>query len=103
MKKDLIGAATPEQIEAWKKKHSTGVFALTVEGHVGYFKKPDRKVLSFATAAGAKDPIKFNEALINNCWLGGSEDIKTDDDLFLSASAKLADLIQIHEAELVKL
>ena len=52
---------------------------------------------------GAKDPIKFNEIMLANCWLGGSEAIKTDDDLFLGASGKLAELIEVKEAELVKL
>lgn len=98
----LIGEVTQEQIDLWKKKHRD-VFSLIVDGHVAYFKKPDRKILSFATAAGSKDPIKFNEVLMNNCFIGGSEEVKTDDSLFLSASSKLAELIEIKEAELVKL
>lgn len=101
-KEKLIGQATPEQIEIWKKKHRD-VFSLVVDGHVGYFKKPDRKTLSYATMAGSKDPIKFNEALMNNCFIGGSDEIKSDDSLFFSASGKLAELIEIKEAELVKL
>lgn len=99
---ELIGQAAPEQVEAWKKEHKA-VFAVTVDGHIAYLKKPDRKTLSFASAGGAKDPIKFNEVMLNNCWLGGSESIKTDDDLFLGVSGKLAELISVKEAELVKL
>lgn len=99
---ELKGQATPEQIEAWKKQHGK-VFAVKVDGHIGYLKKPDRKILSYATMAGSADPIKFNETLLNNCWLGGSDAIKTDDDLFLGVSGKLAELIQVKEAELVNL
>ncbi|HOI32012.1 MAG: hypothetical protein PHG67_06180 [Bacteroidales bacterium] len=99
---ELKGQATPEQIEAWKKKHGK-VFAVKVDGHIGYLKKPDRRILSYATLAGSTDPIKFNETMLNNCWLGGSEAIKTDDDLFLGVSGKLAELIQVKEAELVNL
>ncbi|NCC74186.1 MAG: hypothetical protein EOM06_12395 [Sphingobacteriia bacterium] len=98
----LKGQATPEQIEEWKKKHGQ-VKGLIVDGHICYLKKPDRKTLSFATVAGQKDPLKFNEILLNNCWLGGSEEIKTDDDLFLSAGAKISELITVKEAELVNL
>jgi hypothetical protein len=101
-KEKLIGQVDQQHIDAWKKKHKD-VFAIEVDGHIAYFKKPDRKTLSFATVAGSKDPIKFNEALMNNCFIGGSEDVKTDDSLFFSASGKLADLIEIKEAELVKL
>lgn len=97
-----IGEATSDQIDAWKKQYGE-IFSLTVDGHVCYLKKPDRKTLSFASMAGTKDPLKFNETLLNNCFIGGSEEIKKDDNLFLSASSKLADLIEIKEAELEKL
>lgn len=99
---ELIGQATPEQIAEWKQKYGK-VSAIIVDGHIGYFKKPDRKTLGYASSVGTKDPIKFNEVLMNNCHIGGSEAIKKDDDLFLGASSKLAELIQIKEAELVNL
>jgi len=102
MENELKGQATPEQVTEWKAKHKE-VFAITVDGHVAYLKKPDRKTIAYASSVGAKDPIKFNEIMLANCWLGGSEAIKTDDDLFLGASGKLAELIEVKEAELVKL
>ena len=98
----LIGQATADQIAEWKSKNNE-VFAITVDGHIAYLKQPDRKTIAYASSVGAKDPIKFNEILLNNCWLGGSESIKTDDSLFLGASGKLAELIEVKEAELVKL
>jgi len=100
--KKLIGEATPEQIQQWKEKYGR-VIGIKVDGHIFYLRTPDRKILSYATTVGAKDPIKFNEILLNNCWLGGSEEIKTNDSLFLSVSGKLAELIEIKEAELVNL
>ena len=100
--KVLIGTATPEQIAEWKENHSN-IFAVKVGGHIAYLKTPDRKTLSFASNIGTKDPIKFNETLLTNCWLGGSEQIKKDDDLFLGVSGKLAELIEVKEAELEKL
>jgi len=50
-----------------------------------------------------KDPLRFNEVILENCWLGGDEEIKTNDELFLAVSSKLPDLIQIKEATLEKL
>ncbi|MBW7838582.1 MAG: hypothetical protein H3C36_02855 [Chitinophagaceae bacterium] len=93
---------TDEQIKAWKKQHGD-IFKLQIEDKVAYLKTPDRKTLSYATSVATKDPLKFNEIILNNCWLSGDEEIKTDDALFISAGAKLADLIQVKEAELVKL
>ncbi len=97
---ELIGQATPEQIEGWKKKHGK-IYGIIVDGHIAYLKKPDRKTLGYASTVGAKDPIKFNEVVLANCFVGGSEAVKTDDELFFGASAKLVDIIQVKEAELV--
>jgi hypothetical protein len=102
MKEELIGQATPEQIEAWKKKYGK-LYGIKVDGHICYLKKPDRKTLSYASVAGAKDPLKFNEVMLNNCWVGGSDEIKTDDEMFLGVSGKISELINVKEAELVNL
>lgn len=94
---------TPEsQIEAWKKKHGD-VFAYTADGKTCYLKKPDRNVLSAAAVLGQSSPLRYNEVLLENCWLGGDEQIKTDDALFLGISQKLAELVEIKEGELKKL
>ena len=94
--------ATVEQIEEWKKKPGD-VFQVTVEGKTAYLHKPDRKALGAAAVIGKSDPMKYNEILLNNCWIAGDEEIKKDDALFLGVSAKLADLIEVKEAELKKL
>lgn len=93
---------TAEQIKKWKKKYGS-VSKLSVEDKVAYLRPPDRKTLSFAGSIATKDPMKFNEIILKNCWLAGDEEIKTDDNLFISASGKLADLIDIKEAKLEKL
>lgn len=99
---ELKGQATDDQIAEWKKQHGQ-VSGIIVDGHIGYLKPVTRKILSMASSVGAKDPMQFNELILNNCWLGGSEEIKTNDTLFLSAGAKLAEFIELKEAELVKL
>ena len=93
---------TKEQIKQWKAKYKE-VFVLRVDDKVAYLRTPDRATLSYASTLATKDPMKFNEPILTNCWLGGDEEIKTDDALFLSASSKLGELIQIKEATLEKL
>jgi hypothetical protein len=100
-KQDLKGVATPEQIEAWKSKNGE-IFEIKVEDAVCYLKKPDRSVLK-ATSALEKNPIGAGEIIIANCWLGGDETIKTDDDKFMSVLPFLFDLIEVKEVELKKL
>ena len=85
---------TPEQIEAWKKKWGD-VFCVTVGDKVAYLKRPSRQALSAAAVVGKNDPMKYNEILLNNCWLAGDEEIKIDDSLFLGVSAKLGELVEV--------
>jgi hypothetical protein len=92
--------ATPEQIAEWKATHGE-FFGIVIEDKVCYLKKPDRKALSFASQVGS-DPMKFNEVILKNCWLGGDEEILTNDSLFLAASSKLDQVIEFKKAELVK-
>lgn len=100
--KTLIGQATDEQIAEWKKQYGE-VWAAVCDGHVAYLKKPSRKALSYASVAGKENPLKFNELLLNDCWIAGSEEIKINDSLFLGVSSKLAELVEIKTAELGKL
>lgn len=93
---------TTEQIEAWKKKYGE-VFIVEIEDKKAYLKRPSRKALSAAAVVGKSDPMKYNEVLLENCWLGGDEEIKTDDPLFLGASQILAELVEVKEATLKKL
>ena len=98
----LVGQATVAEIDEWKKRHGD-IYAIKVDGHVCYLRKPTRRDLSFASSAGKKDPLKFNETLLRDCWLGGSEAIRRDDDEFMGASGVLDKIIPDAEAELEKL
>lgn len=93
---------TKEQIQEWKKQHKD-IFVISVADKKVYLRTPDRKTLSYASTLATKDPLRFNEVILENCWLGGDEEIKTNDELFLAVSSKLPDLIQIKEATLEKL
>ncbi len=98
----LNGAATEKQIAEWKEKHGD-VWAITVGGSVCYLKRPSRKALSYASMMGKSDPLRFSETMLNECWLGGDERIKTDDSLFLGAASKVAELVEVKEAVIKKL
>lgn len=76
------------------------MFCVVVGDKVAYLKRPSRQALSAAAVVGKNDPMKYNEILLNNCWLDGDEEIKTDDSLFLGVSAKLGELVEVKEAEL---
>lgn len=102
MKKTLIGQATEEQLAHWKALHRD-IYQIEVDGSVCYLKKPDRTTMKAVASVGTNDPIRANEILLENCWLGGDETIKTDDEKFFGVSSQLVKLIEIKEAELKKL
>lgn len=93
---------TKEQIE--KLKHTHGeVFEVEVSDKICYLKKPSRKVLSAAATVGQKDALKYNEILLENCWIQGDDEIRNNDSYFLGVSGVLAQVIEIKEAKLKKL
>ena len=90
-----------EQIEALKKKHGE-IFEVEVDDKVCYLKRPTRKALSLAAAQGQRDPLKYNEVVLANCWVDGDEEIKTEDAYFLGVSGVLDQLIEVKMAALKK-
>lgn len=93
---------TKEEIKKLKATHGP-LFMLTVEDKACILKKPSRKALSYASSVATKDPMKFNEIILKNAWVDGDKEILEDDDYFLGASAKLAEIIEVKGAELVKI
>lgn len=93
---------TEEEITALKAKHGK-LFMLTIEDKCAVLKAPSRKVLSAATAIATKDPMKFNEILLKDCMVAGDPEIQEDDSYFLAAAGKIAEILEVREAELVKL
>lgn len=91
---------TEEDIAVWKKKHGD-VFAVNIEGKTAYLKKPSRKSIGFSMSA--KDPIKAKEILLKDMWVGGDENMLVEDAYFLGLAGQVDSLIEIKEAEVVKL
>lgn len=93
---------TKEEIVDLKKRYGD-IYQLEIDGKKCILHKPTRKVLSAATVTAGKDPIKFNEIILKNCWIQGDEEIQSDDNLFLGICPKLAEIIEVKEAEIKKL
>jgi len=67
-----------------------GKEVVTNPGKQFFLSKPGRGTIKFAmsnqfTTAGKMDTISPGEVLINNCWVAGDEEIKTDDKFFIRA------------------
>lgn len=103
----LPGGVTEAQVQAWKREFGR-VRAYSVQKSDSqkatcYLRTPDRKVMGAALQAQKSDPIKAKEIILLNCWLGGDNEIKTNDELFISIATQLDDLIEIKEVEIKEL
>lgn len=100
--KVLSGQATPEQIAMWKKQH-IDVFEVVSRDKVCYLKRPDRNTLRAVDAVSESDYLRGDEVVIENCWLGGDPEIKTNDVYFLEAIQTLKEIMDYGRAEIKKL
>lgn len=89
-----------QKVEEWKKQHGE-IFQLETQGKSCIVRKPTRKEYSYVSVV--KNPIKAQETLLNQIWLDGDEEIKTNDDLFFAVCSQLEYVLAIKEAEIKKL
>ena len=94
---------TPENIAQWKEKYGDVFCFESVDGKRCYLRKPSRTVMSLASVGAQTDPLKFNEVILENCFLGGDPCFKTDDEYFMGISKSIADIIPGVEGEIKKL
>lgn len=78
---ELKGQATPEQIAQWKEQYGK-VFKYEVDDKICYMRPVDRTTYSVAASKVSTSPAKFNEIVIDRCWLGGAEEIRKDDQYY---------------------
>lgn len=112
--KKLIGEVAENQIAVWKKQHKD-VFSIEVEGHIGYVRGFDRATMKYALSQlsikandkeqtiSAEKIINIGEIGLTNCWLGGSDEILTNDRLFIAAAMQVGELFDFAETKLKKL
>lgn len=90
------GGVTEQQIEAWKVKHRR-VYRVDVvdegETHIGYFKRPDFLTIKAVTKLAKSDEVEGGKVMFDNCWLGGSDALKTDAVLFVAVQKQLAKIM----------
>ncbi|PQJ09497.1 hypothetical protein CJD36_019855 [Flavipsychrobacter stenotrophus] len=100
----LIGVATEDQIKEWKAKYKYGIYALSVDGHIAYFKNPGRNELNCAMSKADRDKaLHVFEELATLTFIGGSNEILTDDQMFIGISQELKVKLEGKKATLVNL
>jgi hypothetical protein len=100
----LKGQVSDTQVAEWKAKYKYGIYAIEVDGHVGYFKNPGRNELNCAMSKADRDKaLDIFEELANITFIGGSEEILKDDQMFIGVSQELKVKLDGKKAKLVNL
>lgn len=100
----LIGEATAAQIQAWKEQYPDGIYAAESRDHIGYFKEPSRSEVNCALSkATATKPLAVLEEFADLTYIGGSEAILKNDQVFLGVCVALKDKMNGIPAKLVNL
>ena len=81
--KIINGGVSAEMIQGWKNQYGRVSEVVvpdidTQEDHVGYFRRPDMKTMHAVSALSKTNEVQASEVIFDNCWLGGSEALKTD-------------------------
>lgn len=90
------GGITPEQVAAFKTKHRKAFRIDIVDGedmHVGYFKRPDFDTIKAVTKVSKVDEVEAGKIMFDKCWLGGSEELRTDAILFMAVQKQLGQVL----------
>lgn len=91
-----------KQIQDWKEQYG-GIYELPVDDKVAYLREPNMKDFKRAfTAMQTSGDLAFGEEMINLLFIGGDEEIKTNDDYFLPARKEMAAFFNFDEAEISK-
>ena len=85
---EINGGVTAEQIQAWKNQYGR----VAGEEHIGYFRRPDMTTMQAVNSVSKTNEVKASEVMFDNCWLGGSPQLKTDAIYKMDAMAALGSM-----------
>ncbi len=94
--KTFDGGITAEQIDNMKEKYRKVFRVDIVDGedtHIGYFKRPDFATIKAITRISKTDEVEAGKVLFENCWLGGSPELRQDAVLFMAVQSQLCRVV----------
>ena len=89
-----------QKIFEWKRKYGD-IYEIKVDDKSCIIRAVDRKVLSFASVN--TDSIKASETILNELWIAGDEEMRTNDQLFLATINQMQEIMKVKEGSIQKL
>ena len=82
--------------KSWTQNFWSAVHVDIVDGedtHVGYFHRPDFQTVKAITKISKTDEVEAGKVMFDNCWLGGSEQLRKDAVLFMAVQSQLGKML----------
>lgn len=89
----IDGGVTDTDINKWKNQHGKVMLVEIEEGdtlHKAYFKRPTLETMAAVTKVGKSSEVESAKIMLNSCWLGGSDEVKSDVVLFMEATKQVS-------------
>ena len=100
----FIGQLSEKEIADLKEKNKAGIYAISVGGHIAYFRNPTRQDINIAVSQLDQDnPMDYYEGLMRETYVGGSKALMEEDRLYLGAVSQVRKKAEGDKAVLVNL
>lgn len=103
MKKLYEKKYSVSQIEALKKQHGAIFIYETEDEKWCILKTPTLEILDAVRTIAGGSSVKFDSAMVENCWIDGDAEIRTEDKYKLGLFEKLHLIIKKVDGELGEL
>lgn len=94
---------TSEQINSYKAKHGKVFKYKSKDGKMCLLKSPDLNVIDACRTISGGSSVKFDKALVDNCWIDGDEELRTETKYQLGLFDWLGGIIEKVDGELEEL
>jgi hypothetical protein len=100
--KKAIESRFGARLEEWKKEYGA-IKGYGTEGKIAVFRVADIKIIDACRTVSRGSAIGFDDAMLENCWLAGDDELRTVDRYKLGIFNWLDRLIEIVPGEMVEL
>lgn len=94
---------TEDKIKALKAKHGKLFLYETKDGKSCLLASPTLKIIDACRTIAGGSSIRFNNAIVENCWVDGDEEIRTSDRYLLGLFDELDMIFDIVQGSLREL
>lgn len=94
--REPVGTIADAELARLKAQHGR-IYQIVVDDdgdlYAAYFRRPDMAVLSAMTKMAKTDEMQAAKVMVENCFVAGAEQVRTDAALFVAAVGQLGTVV----------